>query len=587
VTGDRGSQAPFQAHVELLQSFLAHREKVVERVQDLLNAQRKPASYLQDRLILSRYIGDCFFTLTAVTDEQARLKGQLQKAHWASGFKPRHVPELHNDLIDPAELMVRGFYLWQQTRWPGRNGRVRYAHTLYNLYLIRSLALLSMRLWDDGPERAGDRLVQVQALLDELWGSAPADQPELVRDARWLPPLAQSPTTDELAAYLDVAERIAEMPMQAQRLEIQKAHVLMIGGHLRSQTRHYCMRDGLSLDEDSVVRRTRTSNALDFALLIQSLVALLEAYENARDGGDAKQRLDLAHAICQGISPDPELFLNRVDLLGAYSMIQHLFVGASRDGRVAYTPMGRRHVQLLRQYEAKINQLAKTLHDDCPHFRPVEGAYSPYGAIYGTPTNLIEDMALKTLQSDAVTRFGLEDVFTDGNAESGKLAWVNGWRQLPHVDREVQKLYEYPQQFADDIYARIEQELGRHVCASETNDVPETGRLHILPEDKSEAAPMAAPIPELPVRYIVSSDPRIVAAQRAESYDQTLLLHHRQEGHFALSYETPGGWVAIKKDFLTEVLGAGRDANVIGLPPDAAEVLRLMCPDLVVPELDR
>ena len=45
---------------------------------------------------------------------------------------------------------MRAFYLWQQTRWPGRNGRVRYAHTLFNLYVIRCLELLSMRLWDDG-----------------------------------------------------------------------------------------------------------------------------------------------------------------------------------------------------------------------------------------------------------------------------------------------------------------------------------------------------------------------------------------------------------------------------------------------------
>jgi len=34
---------------------------------------------------------------------------------------------------------------------------------------------------------------------------------------------------------------------------------------------------------------------------------------------------------------------------------------------------------------------------------------------------------------------------------------------------------------------------------------------------------------------------------------------------------------------LTEVLGAGRDAKIAGLPLDAAQVLRLMCTDLVKP----
>ena len=31
-------------------------------------------------------------------------------------------------------MMIRGFHCWQQTRWPGRKGRMHYAHTLFNLY---------------------------------------------------------------------------------------------------------------------------------------------------------------------------------------------------------------------------------------------------------------------------------------------------------------------------------------------------------------------------------------------------------------------------------------------------------------------
>src|SRR5215831_8852677 len=171
----RLGQVPFHAHVELLQLFLAHRDEIVERIQGLLNAQRKPTQYLQDGPPLSRHFEDCFFTLTGVTSDQSRLRGQLDQAHWASGFRPRKSPGLHNDLVDPAEMTVRAFYLWRQTHWPGHNGRVRYAHTLFNLYLIRCLALLSMRLWDAGStsapkrvedrveDRAEDRLSQVKA----------------------------------------------------------------------------------------------------------------------------------------------------------------------------------------------------------------------------------------------------------------------------------------------------------------------------------------------------------------------------------------------------------------------------------------
>jgi hypothetical protein len=63
-----------------------------------------------------------------------------------------------------------------------------------------------MRLWDEGPSSASGRLVEIQGVLDELWRSSPADQPVIVRDARWLIPLAQSLITDELAPYFGVAQ---------------------------------------------------------------------------------------------------------------------------------------------------------------------------------------------------------------------------------------------------------------------------------------------------------------------------------------------------------------------------------------------
>ena len=439
-----------------------------------------------------------------------------------------------------------------------------------------------MRLWDAGSSSAGDRLSHVQGVLDQLWTRTPADQPVLVRDARWLILLAQSPVTDELGAYFAVAEQVAETLSEEDRIEIHKASVRMAAGHLRSQIRYYSMKKAVSLDEESLVLSTRNSNALDFALLIQDLVPLLEAYEHAWHSGDGQKRLELAGAICQGISPDPELFLNRVELLGAYSMIEHLFITTDREGHAVYTPMGRRHVQLVQEYEARIGRLSKPLHEDCLHFRPVAGAYSPYGVLYGFSSDLIEHMALKTLQPDAVTHFGLEDVFVDGDANTDKLAWVSGWRKLPHLTREVERLFDYPQQFAEDIFDRIEHALRGRVSDGEANAVVQTGRLFILPGDDLQADSKASLIPDLPVRYIGSSDTQIVAAHKADSYDETHLLSDRREGKFVLSYKTPGGWVAITKAILTEVLGAGRDVKIVGLPPVAVAVLKLMCRNLVV-----
>jgi len=572
-------RVPFQAHIELLHVFLARRDEIVERIQSVLNAQRKPIQYLQDGSVLSRHFEDCFFTLAGVTDSQLRLRGQLEDAHWASGFRPREIPGLHNGPADPAEMMMRAFHLWRQTHWPGRNGRVRYANTLFNLYVIRCLELLSMRVWDAGSNSACDRLVQLQGVLDQLWRIKTPDQPVLVRDARWLIQLAQSLATDDLGAYFEVAEKL-ETLSEEDRIEIHKAGVRMTAGHLRSQMRYSSMKKGASLDDKDLILSTRNTNALDFAMLVQGLVPLLEAYETALSSEDGEKRLELADAICQGISPDPELFLNRVELLGAYSMIEHLFITTDRDDHAVYTSMGRRHLQLFQEYEARIGRVAKALHDDCSHFRPVVGAYSPYGVLYGFSADLVKHMALKTSQPGAASHFSLEDVFVGG--DTAKLAWVSGWRKLPHLTREVETLFDYPQQFAEDIFDRIERALRRRAADDEADAGAQIGHLFILPGDDVQTDSKASVMPDLPARYIQSSDRQLVAAHKADLCEERQISSDRQEGRCILSYETPGGWVAITKTILTEVLGAGRDTKIVGLPPVAIGVLHLMCPTLVI-----
>lgn len=573
VTGGSSLGVPFEAHIVLFETWLARREPVVVAIQGLLDAERQSLQWRQDRAALSKAVDDAFHAVD-LDAGQLQLRGQLQLAHWDGGFRPHVMQGVHNDLADPGEMMVRAFALWRLGGWPGAEIRLRHAHALFNLYLLRVLELLVMRIWDAGAEGAGSRLAEVQRLLDALWRSSPADQPVLVRDARWLIPVAQSPTTLELSPYFDIAARVEQMP-EADRLEIQKAAVVLAGGHLRSQLRYYHLR-GASLDEESLVLTSRRSNALDFAMTIEGLVVLLRGYEAAVQAADPVRRTELAGAILQGISPDPDMFVNRVELLGPYSMIELLFTTSGVEGEAGYTPRGLRHIALLKEYATRIGRAAAFLQQDCPQFRPEPGRYSPLGVMFGFASNIAEHMALKTISAEADQGFSLEDAFVDGTAGDGRLEWVDGWRRLPQVSEEALRQYAYPQGFAEEIHARIEAALARRVAAGAGHAVE--GRLRVF---ASGDAADTRDTPALASRHFLSTDRQMVASYRAQACDPANFEHDRQEGEFAVSYQGAGGWTALTKDFLTTELEAGRDARVSGLPPKAAAILRLMCPGLV------
>jgi hypothetical protein len=85
------------------------------------------------------------------------------------------------------------------------------------------------------------------------------------------------------------------------------------------------------------------------------------------------------------------------------------------------------------------------------------------------------------------------------------------------------------------------------------------------------------------VELVVSSDRQVVAAGKAVPCDEAQLLRSRLEGEFLVSYQSAGGWIGVSKDVLTDVVDTGRDAKIVGLPSAAAHVVKLMCPELVMP----
>ena len=560
------TQASFAECCTLLHSFIVRRTEIIERLEALANGQKLTPDFQSDLHWLSQGVKDCFITLPRLAPGQALLCDQLAEARTRQGLRPRNNPG--NEIIEPGSLLLRAFHLWRQTRWPGQRGRVRLAHLLFNAFILRYLALLTLRLWDDEAGSASEKLASAQAVLDALWQSSPPELPRLVRSVHWLLPVAMSPTTDALHGYFEVSAQIADTLPAVDQLEIQRASVVTGAGHLRSQLRHLAAREGAAVNAPHLVLLTRVSNALDVSLLMEGLVMLLAAYERSLEGGDTAARLSLASAICQGLSPDPQLYVNRLDLLGPYTMIEHLFISTTAEGEARYTAMGERHLRLLGEYKQLITRLAPALLDDCRQFQPSPEGYSPYGVLFGFASNLLELMALKAVQLDAETRFCMEDAFTDGNRD--KRLWVSGWRNLPHIKPEIVQQFDYPEDFAQAMHAQVQQALQQRVEGAQPDN--RVGRVLF-------SAP--ASVDRLPLRYIVASDPALIAEAKAEAKAEADLLYCRLEGEFVVSYQSGEHWVGIFKDFLTELTGEGKDVCIEGLPASAQSVLRLMCPELV------
>jgi hypothetical protein len=250
--------ASFPQHVSLLTTWLDRRTAIDGDIEKrLLNVQGKAASQSRDRTYVERVISSCFFDSPGLPHTLAQLRGQLVSAHVADGFEPV-VLEQRSHTLDPVGLIFRAYNDWDRHRWPGRNGRVAFAQTLYSIFILQQLEHLSLRIWDNGDANAGERLQDVQSLLSRL--NSDDHSNVLVRDARWLIQTAQGPLTRHLHPYFKIACHISSSLTDSDRLEVHKAGVKLTGGHLRSQLRYRAGETGRAVDDPEVLVNANTSS---------------------------------------------------------------------------------------------------------------------------------------------------------------------------------------------------------------------------------------------------------------------------------------------------------------------------------------
>jgi hypothetical protein len=573
----------FADHIGLLEHFLAGRQEIVDQIdRRLLNLKGKASRQHTGHGSWADMLNGCFFELPTLSRQASRLNGQLAAARLADGFEPVAADGYAREL-DPADLVLRAHHHWDHSRWPGRNGRIIYAQSLYAVFMMRQLEHLSLRLWDDGDGTAAARLQQVQHLLDLLNAGA---APPRVRDARWLIQTAQSPLTRHLKPYFTFAERVAGSFTDSDRLEIHKAGATLAGGHLRSQLRHRSWQTGWAVDDPQLLAITHLSNSMDMALLVGDLIPLLDAYSAACGRHDNHERLALADAILQGLSADPELLVTRLDLLAPSTVIEDLFVDRSDSGHARYTPMGEAHLERVRQYGTLIARTADLLTHDAPLLDPSRAAYSPLGIVYGFCADIPSNMVLNTLCSPSSTDLSVEDLFVSTERLEQKLTQAQEWQRLPKGDGE-RDAFEHSTDWAGQMFGRLfkalEARAARQTQLNASSNPP--ARLYVVPRgvDVDSLRDGALPAGIVSAQeHCLTSDLALGREIGATVLSRNRLATDRAEGRFLASANVDGVWFGVSKAPLTICTSHGQNALIRDVPPAVIEVLRLVCPELVV-----
>jgi len=587
-------QFSFSAHVALLDQFLLRRREIVEQIEEkLLNVRGKETERIRNRAHFDRLLNDCFFALPGLAPDSARLQGQLAAMHVADGFEPIHLDKFSIE-FDPLDLVIRAYEYWGAHRWPGRGGRLAWAQVIYSVFVIRQIENLGLRIWDDGNAQAGDRLQQLQALLDRLNASDPprGKAPAIVRDVCWLVQTAQGALTKHLEPYFRIAEHISASFSDSARLGLHVAGAKLAGGHLRSQIRYRAFESGRSIDDPENLAIARNSNSMDTSLLLRDLVGLLKQYEKMcappNESPSEEMRLELADAILQGISSDIELFLTRLDVITPATMIEHLFIECGEAGRAQFNSLGRTHMDYLGQYRDLIGRLAGRLKEDAFALAPQPDGYSPYGISYGFAADLLSSLALDKLISPSSPWSGLafEDTFASRGSLELKLVRAEALAALPKRAGE-QDHFLHSAAFAAQISARLIAALdARSMRKPDANASQHLGaRIYVSAESEQIARSSAGLTSDVASanEYCFASSLSRNRRKGWASLSVEQILTDRNEGRYLASAECDGEWCAISKFILTLFICQGRDVLLSDVPTNLIEMLGLTCHGFIVP----
>jgi hypothetical protein len=251
---------------------------------------------------------------------------------------------------------------------------------LLDYYFLHVLALLSLRIWDEG--HADDNLDRVNQLLRDLQGPNGSGH-RFAANAETLILIATSHFEIQERGYGKLLERVRALN-RAHRTNVALTHAASIGSHLRF---------GFEATYGRDIGRMREDNLADYPWLCFALATLIKEYARMRaEGIEGKATDIIVEGMLNGLSPDARAFTG--------DRTPSLHPAESHDDaeRVEFHALFCRHRhELVQQFEG---------------YRPSADTYSPLSFFFNFSHNVVKGIVVDALLRAQTWSVTLNDLLT-------------------------------------------------------------------------------------------------------------------------------------------------------------------------------
>ena len=324
---------------------------------------------LRDAMRANRFraTGQQIFLDRAITSFDGRTR--------AEGFHILHDWDGVSQQTNPDTIPVDVLHFIADQRGAEAPSEVELA-ILLDYYFMHVLALLTMRVWDDGDPDENFR--RLNAMLAELQGPNGSGH-QFAADAETLLLIGTSHYEPEEWGYGKLLAKVRRLG-EPHQFRIGLGHAASMGCHLRFGFEAQCGRDTLALRDDNIA---------DYPWLCFALSAVMREYSRLVDAGlEHRDRSVIEEAMLNGLTADARAFIG----------VPPPSLSDSEADRLGFVDGFMRHKSVLLE--------------SFPRFRPSDTAYSPLSFFFNFSHNVVKGTVVDALLWGEAWDVTLNDLLT-------------------------------------------------------------------------------------------------------------------------------------------------------------------------------